>query len=413
MAFLSAFYPQPVVKGTTAGTYAEGNHTHELDELEATGIAAGKVLTANGSNAATWEDSTGQVEEAPEDGIIYGRKDADWVDITEPANLQIRRGTAAEVDAITPLQGEPVWETDTKKLVVGDGSTAGGFPASKFPFDGTLRNPTGYGSNRPSPGYITVSPEVETVGGSFLGGPYVVGNARGAGAVDLQPQRTVATQVASGNLAFIAASERSTASGVQSAIIGCVTSTVSGTQSLLVAGDAGHSITGARSFGVRSTISAENGIGFFGTVDRRNMLAHGSSGNVNGFSARAQDVQFVLRGRTTSATPSELLINAGVYLTIPSNIALFGQVEICAIEETNATEAVHYIRKFAIQNLGGATSLIGSVTTVGTDHESQAGYDVAITADDTSDYLKISVTGDSSKTLRWIAVVRGCEMSIT
>ena len=143
------------------------------------------------------------------------------------------------------------------------------------------------------------------------------------------------------------------------------------------------------------------------------MIAHGSSGNVDGFSARAQNVQFILRGRTTNATPYELLINAGVYLTIPSNIALFGQVEICAIEQTNATEAAHYIRKFAIQNLGGTTSLIGSVTTVGTDYESQAGYDIAITADNTSDYLKISVTGDSSKTLRWIAVVRGCEMSIT
>jgi hypothetical protein len=385
MANLSAYYPLPVVAGTTAGTYAEGDDPRFGDGLA----------------------------EAPEDGVIYGRKDADWVDITEPANLQIRRGTEAEVNAITPLVGEPVWETDIKKLVIGDGSTAGGFPASKFPLDGTLRNPTGYGSARPSPGYITVSPEVETVGGTFLGGPYVVGNARGAGAVDLQPQRTAATQVASGNLAFIAASERCTASGVQSSIVGSTIATVTGTQSFLVSGISGNSITGARSFGVQSSISADNAIGFFGTADRRNMIAHGSSGNVDGFSARAQNVQFILRGRTTNATPYELLINSGVYLTIPSNIALFGQVEICAIEQTNATEAAHYIRKFAIQNLGGTTSLIGSVTTVGTDYESQAGYDIAITADNTSDYLKISVTGDSSKTLRWIAVVRGCEMSIT
>jgi hypothetical protein len=64
--------------------------------------------------------------EAPQDGIIYGRKDAEWVDMTAPANLQVRRGTAAEVAAITPLEGEPVWATDTKQLVVGDGITAGG-----------------------------------------------------------------------------------------------------------------------------------------------------------------------------------------------------------------------------------------------------------------------------------------------
>jgi hypothetical protein len=98
MAFLSSFYPLPVVAGTTEGTFAEGNDPRFGDGLE----------------------------EAPEDGIIYGRKDVDWVDITEPANLQIRRGTEAEVAAITPLEGEPVWETDTKKLRLGDGITAAG-----------------------------------------------------------------------------------------------------------------------------------------------------------------------------------------------------------------------------------------------------------------------------------------------
>jgi hypothetical protein len=67
------------------------------------------------------------VEEAQTDGIFYGRKDGAWVDITSPANLQIRRGTAAEVAAITPLEGEPVWATDTKRLFIGDGVSAGGY----------------------------------------------------------------------------------------------------------------------------------------------------------------------------------------------------------------------------------------------------------------------------------------------
>jgi hypothetical protein len=40
--------------------------------------------------------------------------------------LQIRRGTNAERQLFTPLQGELVFTTDTKKLYVGDGSTAGG-----------------------------------------------------------------------------------------------------------------------------------------------------------------------------------------------------------------------------------------------------------------------------------------------
>ena len=40
--------------------------------------------------------------------------------------LQIRRGTNAERQLFTPLQGELVFTTDTKKLYVGDGTTAGG-----------------------------------------------------------------------------------------------------------------------------------------------------------------------------------------------------------------------------------------------------------------------------------------------
>jgi hypothetical protein len=65
-------------------------------------------------------------DEAPSDGITYGRKDGAWVDLTAPANLQVRRGTDAEVGEITPLEGEPVWVTDEKHLVVGDGDTEGG-----------------------------------------------------------------------------------------------------------------------------------------------------------------------------------------------------------------------------------------------------------------------------------------------
>jgi len=418
MALLSLFYPQPVVAGTTAGTYAEGNHTHELDELEATSIPVGKVLTSIGSNVASWEDpaATGDVEEAPEDGIIYGRKDAGWIDITEPANLQVRRGTQAEVNAITPLVGEPVWETDIKKLVVGDGATVGGFPVSRFPLDGTLRNTSS--PSAPVAGSIFIAEEVDNRGGAGIGRPYIAGDARGSGAVDLQTQRAVATQVASGAFSFIAGSSNSTASGVRSAIINSSSSVASGSGSLVVSGESTSTASGISSISVRSAVSSDYAVGIFGVADRRNMVAHGSVGVLTGFSSteRAQAVQFILKGRTTNSSLTQLVINtspSATYLTIPSNVALFGQIEICAIEETNATEAAHFIRKFAIQNLGGSTSLIGSVTTIGTDYESDSGYDVSITADDASGYLKIEVTGDVSKTLRWMAVVRGTEMDIS
>jgi len=41
-------------------------------------------------------------------------------------SLQFRRGTDGNRTSITPAQGEPIYTTDTKKLYVGDGTTAGG-----------------------------------------------------------------------------------------------------------------------------------------------------------------------------------------------------------------------------------------------------------------------------------------------
>lgn len=64
--------------------------------------------------------------DAPTGVITYGRRNSQWVDITSPANLQVRRGTASEVSGIIPLQGEPVWDTTNKVLYVGDGSSYGG-----------------------------------------------------------------------------------------------------------------------------------------------------------------------------------------------------------------------------------------------------------------------------------------------
>ena len=45
-------------------------------------------------------------------------------------SLQIRRGTAAQLANITPVQGELIYTTDTSQVYVGDGTTAGGIPVA-------------------------------------------------------------------------------------------------------------------------------------------------------------------------------------------------------------------------------------------------------------------------------------------
>jgi hypothetical protein len=52
--------------------------------------------------------------------------------------LRLRRGTNAERQTITPLQGELIYVTDSKKLYIGDGATQGGFlvgPVDATAFD--------------------------------------------------------------------------------------------------------------------------------------------------------------------------------------------------------------------------------------------------------------------------------------
>lgn len=373
MANLSSFYPQPVVAGP---------------------------------------------EEAPEDGVIYGRKDADWVDITEPANLQVRRGTAAEVAAITPLEGEPVWETDTKKLVFGDGSTAGGITVGKFPLDGTLMDPTGTTSSVPAAGKIFVSSEVEAIGGIFAGGPFVAGNARGRGAVDLQGERIQSTQVASGAYSLIAGSTRSTASELGSMVLGSVGTVCSGLRSVAL-GCSYKTVSGGNSFSFNSSVSENYCVGLTGTSDRMGMLSHGTLGEIANFSKneRVQSVELILKQRTTGTTPTNMVLDAtgGIekFVTIPSNLAMFGQVDICAIQESTGAEAAHYIRKFGIRNVGGTTELIGSITTIGTDYESSAGLEIVLTANNDNDRLNISVTGLSSTNLRWVGVIRATEVELS
>lgn len=87
---------------------------------------------------------SGAITDAPSGTITYGRRNNQWVDLTAPANLQIRRGTQSEVSGIIPLQGEPVWITDKKVLTVGDGSTSGGIAIGASTFIGYAENTDHY-----------------------------------------------------------------------------------------------------------------------------------------------------------------------------------------------------------------------------------------------------------------------------
>jgi hypothetical protein len=100
--------------------------------------------------------------------------------------LQLRRGTAAQIAAFTGAQGEVVVDTTNDRIVVEDGSTAGGWPAAKLndaaiAFTGGTINGVTIGATTPAAGAFTalgVNAPPPGAGIVNVSGSYQVGGAQ-------------------------------------------------------------------------------------------------------------------------------------------------------------------------------------------------------------------------------------------
>jgi hypothetical protein len=137
-----------------------------------------------------------------------------------------------------------------------------------------------------------------------------------------------------------------------------------------------------------------------------------ASGNWNPFGGcgESQQIDLVGRNTTTGSTPVNIFLNgSSQIISVLNETAMFVTINIAGIT-SGGTSAAHYIRKVAIKNVGGTTSLIGTVSTIGTDVEGNSSYDVTITADDTNSALDIQVTGAVGDTMRWTIHISGVEI---
>jgi hypothetical protein len=123
----------------------------------------------------------------------------------------------------------------------------------------------------------------------------------------------------------------------------------------------------------------------------------------------AQNALFVLRCKTTTNSGVEMALDGSTtYLTVPSGKVISGTINIVGTKSDGASVA-RYLRQFTIKNVGGTTSLVGSVITLGTDEAT--GTSISITANNTNDYLSIIVTGVTSEIWRWVASVNAVEVA--
>jgi hypothetical protein len=232
--------------------------------------------------------------------------------------------------------------------------------------------------------------------GAFILGPKpdgtaVGGNARGRNAVDLQTYRADvndAAYVASGNYSVLAGNNSRT-SAERSSAFGTFNTTVSG--------------FGATSLGCfDSTVNGTLAVAIGQAVNTQNRYGIVAFGHQH-FTANAILAQ--MTGRTTTNAAVELSAEGTATttrLTVPSGRIHHYFIIITGVRSTGATSA-HYMRQYAIKNVGGTTSEVFAPVTIGTD--TAASTSISITADDTNNSLKIDCTGIASETWRWHAMV--------
>jgi hypothetical protein len=173
--------------------------------------------------------------------------------------------------------------------------------------------------------------------------------------------------------------------------------------------------TNAIALGSNSTSSATEG---FAVGNGSNARVFGMKAYANGEFASAGDAQmgiYVLRNETTDNTATELFLDGtgGTQRLIVINNSVYTFDILVAARRTDATGGgagyrfVGVIRK---DTTPGSTTFVGtpSKTVIG---ETDGPWDANVVADTINGSLRINVTGQNGKTIRWVATVRTTEVT--
>ena len=300
------------------------------------------------------------------------------------------------------------------------------------------------------------------------------GNAKGTDAVDIQPSRALATQVASGNNSFLAG-KSSTASGATAIAIGD-TNVASGTNSSSIGSNNAASGINSTAVGVGSTASNTNAtaLGHSATASGADSIAIGTlavasgqfsfsiandsqataqyaatvggtlnaaSGSASGIFGGLQAVadkygqfarasgafanpgdaqisELIWRVTTTDATAGVEMFLDGIGASKRASIPVGSSwvFQILLIGRSSAGVDAAWKAEGCIHNNGGTTALVGGAITAvviadGTGGTWGVAGALAVTADNANDTLKLAVTGAVATTIRWVASARITEVS--
>lgn len=158
------------------------------------------------------------------------------------------------------------------------------------------------------------------------------------------------------------------------------------------------------------------GIGYGFTLSRSGEVVQ-SNGTYSTYNGTAQISNLVSRSQTTDSTQTELFLDElSSVISISDNRLLGFKITAAAIQTDGTASGVGdsmiKVFKGAIKNLFGTTSIVGSVIeeTLANDPGANS-WTVLVDANVSSDYLRIRVTGEDYKNIRWLAKTELVEIS--
>jgi hypothetical protein len=219
-----------------------------------------------------------------------------------------------------------------------------------------------------------------------------------------------ANQATSNNI-FIGGGDTNTSSGPYGVIAGGHTNNITQTYSSIVGGydntvsSQYSAVGGGRENTASAHYSAIAG-GYKGNADKFGQYAFGG-GLKGGFGlGEAQFAKFVIANTTSNNTQTELFLDGSSATQRMTLNAGETWIFVATLAARDGTDSCVFEIQGGIHRNGATTALIQTVTE--NFHKKTTGantWDFTLEADDTNDALVAKVTGETSKTIKWVATV--------
>ena len=201
------------------------------------------------------------------------------------------------------------------------------------------------------------------------------------------------------------------ASEFQSVVIGGESNIASGQDSVVIGGES-NIASGVSSSVIGGSSCRAEANQSIATGESSKAVHRGSIVNANGYFnsiGDCQNVRFQIRGTTTDATQTELILPTR--FTIQDNCVYACTITIVGRKSDGSQHAM-YKRMALVKRVSNTVALVGSVQVIGVDIESTpSAWTILMAVDDTNKALIVKVTGVAATTIRWSALIEAVQIT--